>query len=197
MWVYVLSQPPPGRRACIHFPTVYIPLHQLQMPSLIRKGGKGDVGEGCVITICVIYLTCVIKLCRVSDLYDSILRDKNTRCNLSFCRKGFALFPVLIHRLQPRDHQASGTLIDSRKGGQGTESTHSWDSMQSRRVFSVAILGHRWKVVPQSSSCQWITFSFCHMVMLDIFWNSNRDPESSATISSLDRSLHGHCLWSL
>lgn len=87
MWVYVLSQPPPGRRACIHFPTVYIPLHQLQMPSLIRKGGKGDVGEGCVITICVIYLTCVIKLCRVSDLYDSILRDKNTRRNLSFCRK--------------------------------------------------------------------------------------------------------------
>ena len=43
------------------------------------------------------------------------------------------------------------SLIDSRKAGWGTESTHGWDSMQSRRVFSVAILAHRWKVVPQSS----------------------------------------------
>ena len=67
------------------------------------------MGEGCVIAICVIYLTCVLKLCHVSDLYDSILRDKNIRC-ISFYRKGFALFPVLIHRLQPWDYQASGTL---------------------------------------------------------------------------------------
>lgn len=74
------------------------------------------------------------ELCHVSDACDS----EDIGCNLSFCKKCPGLFPVPIHRLQPWDHQAAGSLSwTAGRAGQsaGGIQTGQEGSVQTGRAF--------------------------------------------------------------